>query len=76
MNEIPPSVLKFWQARYIMEPWDIAEAAALADCKYEPPDWIQDMKEDHQRRMKAQGRAKRRSMSSREIRLKFQKAGW
>jgi hypothetical protein len=50
-----------WQAKYLMEPWDAAVSKVLAECKYEPPDWVQDLKEEHDRRVRAQTR-KRRSL--------------
>jgi len=35
----PQSLFNYWQAYYLLEPWDMANSVALAECKYKPPDF-------------------------------------
>ena len=37
LREWPPSLFNYWNARYLLEPWDAANQKALIDAKYEPP---------------------------------------
>ena len=36
----PESLLNYWQARYLMEPWDAENRLALLKMKHEPPTWL------------------------------------
>lgn len=40
VNEWPPSLVAYWEARYLLEPWDAENTKALRDMKYRPPDAV------------------------------------
>jgi hypothetical protein len=50
----PEHVFAHWRARFLIKPWDAANLAAIAKYKIKPPDWVQGMIEDQERREKAQ----------------------
>ena len=39
LDEWPESMVTYWQARYLLEPWDAENRKALTECKYKAPDF-------------------------------------
>ena len=49
---------------------------ANARREYDPPDWLAQMQDAHERRMKAKRGRKARYLTGRQILRKIRKAGW
>ncbi len=45
----PAHIFKHWQARFLMEPWDVQNRMAIAKCKIEPPTWVKGMIRDQEK---------------------------
>ena len=45
----PTHIFKHWQARFLMEPWDVQNRMAIAKGKVEPPGWVKGMIRDQER---------------------------
>ena len=35
---MPPRIFNYWQARYLLEPWDMENKRSIAKAKYKPPE--------------------------------------
>lgn len=49
--DLPASVITHWQAYYDLEPWDMENLRALAQCKYKPPQYVVPGKPGPRRRL-------------------------